>query len=129
MNDVLNFIRDFNIADYGATGWYLLGGLVSLVLIWEISHRYFLAKEDSRKYSVKRVVKFTLAFLVYTAALFLMLQDYLNEKYYKIFLMLFFLMVSKNVFGRFYVRYDKFIDAIADKTTRIQNPQPDKFKS
>jgi hypothetical protein len=117
MDNVLDFIRDFNIADYGVTGLYFLIGFAAVVLLWEVSHRFLFLNEDPRKNQIKREGNFIFSFVVYSVFLCLMLQHFLNEEYFRAFLMLFFLMHSKNVFGRLYDGYDRFIDRVADKTT------------
>jgi hypothetical protein len=65
---VLDFIRDFNIADYGVTGLYFLIGFAAVVLLWEVSHRFLFPKEDPRKNQIRRVGNFIFSFVGYSVS-------------------------------------------------------------
>lgn len=117
MANSLDFIRDFNIADYGITGWYFWTGYILLVILWMVYHRFVLSKKTPYWERTTRIINFGFKFLFYAVYLLLMLQAYLNDDYSKLLVELLMLVLAINVVGKLYDRYDKFIDKIADKTT------------
>jgi hypothetical protein len=117
MDNVLNFIRDFRMADHGINGWHVLIGFVAYVTFWTASVRVISSMKNLNKISMKRFVNFFFSFFIYVFFLLIMLHAFLNEDYFKLGLELFILVLSKNLIGKMYDRYDRFVDNIAEKTT------------
>jgi hypothetical protein len=117
MNDALDFIRDFRMADYGINGWHVLIGFVAYLTCWTASVRLLSSMKNLNKTSMKRFVNFFFSFFIYGFFLLIMLHAFLNEDYFKLGLELFMLVLSKNLIGKMYDRYDRFVDNIAEKTT------------
>jgi hypothetical protein len=117
MDNVLDFIRDFRMADYGIDGWHVLMGFMAYVTFWMASVRLISSMKNLNKTSIKRFVNFFFSFFIYGLFLLIMLHAFLNQDYFKLGLELFMLVLSKNLIGKIYDRYDRFVDNIADKTT------------
>jgi hypothetical protein len=117
MDDVLDFIRDFGMADYSIDGLHVLIGFIAYVTFWTASVRLISSMKHLNRTSIKRVVNFFFSFFIYGFFLLIMLHAFLNEDYFKLGIELFMLVLSKNLIGKMYDRYDRFVDNIAEKTT------------
>ncbi len=117
MNSAFEFIRDFKASDYGISIWHVGIAVVVFLLTWNLLIRAISFIKTPFASSVKRGVNVVYSVVVYGVFLMMMLHAYLNEEYVKLFVELLMMAVSRNLIGKFYDRYDKFVDEAADRTS------------
>jgi hypothetical protein len=115
MNDALEFIRDFKMADYGISGWDLLIAVAAAIVVWIVLPGMIALTNIASRSSVRMIVNIVFRFLFAGLFLVMIIHEFLNQEYIKIMITVLLLILSQHEI--LFARYDKFIDRVADKTT------------